>query len=96
MKSTIKKLEKAVRERKLTAREAEVELLEKFDMFDLIEIIPCRKIKVVDFDHKHFYMENGECVSGDFPFSGKIHDNVEFCKDTQRFEYIEYFYEEDE
>ena len=42
------------------------------------------------------YLENGECVSGEFPYSGKIHDNVEYCKDTQRFEFIEYFLKDEE
>ena len=84
-------LEKAVKERKLTARAAEIKLLEKYDLEDLEYVLPHRRIKVIDFDNKNLYLENGECVSGEFPRHGKIHDNVEFCTDTQRFEFIEYF-----
>ena len=89
-------LENSVKERKLTAREAEIELLKKYDMYDLENVLPHRRIEVTDFNHEYFYLENGECVSGEFPRKGKIHDNVEYCTDTQRFEYIEYFVKEDE
>ena len=88
---TIEDLEKAVKERKLTARAAEIELLEKFDIYDLEDVLPHRRIDVTDFDNKNLYLENGECVSGEFPQQGKIHDNVEYCQDTQRFEFLEYF-----
>ena len=84
-------LEKAVKDRKLTAREAEIELLKKYDMDDLEYVLPHRRIDVIDFDNKNLYLENGECVTGEFPRKGKIHDNVEFCTDTQRFEFLEYF-----
>ena len=87
----IEELEKAVRERKLTAREAEIELLKKYDMEELENVLPHRRIEVTEFDNKNLYLENGECVSGEFPRRGKIHDNVEYCQDTQRFEFIEYF-----
>lgn len=89
-------LEKAVKERKLTARAAEIKLLEKFEMEELEDVLPHRRIDVIDFNHEYICLENGECVSGEFPRKGKIYDNVEYCKDTQRFEYIEYFYEEKE
>ena len=92
----IEELEKAVRERKLTARAAEIELLEKFEIEELESVIPHRKVEVTDFDNKNLYLENGECVTGEFPRKGKIFDNVEYCKDTQRFEYIEYFLKEEE
>ena len=87
----IEDLENSVRERKLTARAAEIELLKKYDMEKLENVLPHRRIEVTDFDNKNLYLENGECVSGEFPLKGKIHDNVEYCKDTQRFEFIEYF-----
>ena len=89
-------LENSVRERKLTAREAEIKLLEKYDMYDLENVLPHRKVIATDFDNKNLYLENGECVTGEFPRKGKIHDNVEYCTDTQRFEFIEYFVKEDE
>ena len=92
----IKELEKAVKERKLTAREAEIELLEKFDIEELENVLPHRRIEVTEFNHEYFYMENGECVWGEFPRKGKIHDNVEYCQDTQRFEFIEYFLKDEE
>ena len=91
MKATIKQLENLVRERKLTAREAEIKLLEKFEIEELESLIPHRKVNVEDFDHRNLWQENGECVTGEFPLRGKIHDNVEYCQDTQRFEFVEYF-----
>ena len=87
----LEELEKAVRERKLTAREAEIELLEKFDVEELESELPHRKVNVEDFDHRNLWQENGECVTGEFPRRGKIHDNVEYFQDTQRFEFVEYF-----
>ena len=92
----LEELEKAVRERKLTAREAEIELLKKYDMYELESVLPHRKVIVMNFDNKNLYLENGECVTGEFPRKGKIHDNVEYCQDTQRFEYIEYFIKDEE
>ena len=91
MKTLIKQLENLVKDRKLTARAAEIELLEKYDIEDLEYVLPHRKVIATDFDNKNLYLENGECVTGEFAQQGKIHDNVEYCKDTQRFEYIEYF-----
>ena len=93
---TIEELESFVKERKLTARAAEIELLKKFDIEELENVLPHRRIEVTDFNHEYFYLENGECVWGEFPRKGKIHDNVEFCQDTQRFEYIEYFVKDEE
>ena len=93
---TIKELVKAVKERKLTARAAEIQLLKKYDMDELENVLPHRRIEVTDFDNKNLYLENGECVSGEFPRKGKIHDNVELCQDTQRFEFIEYFVKDEE
>ena len=87
----LEELEKAVRERKLTARAAEIKLLEKYEREELENVLPHRRVEVTDFNHEYFYMENGECVWGEFPRQGKIHDNVEYCQDTQRFEFIEYF-----
>ena len=92
----IEELENLVRERKLTARAAEIELLEKYDMDDLEYVLPHRKVIATDFDNKNLYLENGECVTGEFPRKGKIHDNVEYCKDTQRFEFLEYFVKDEE
>ena len=92
----IEDLENSVKERKLTARAAEIELLKKYDMYELESVLPHRRIEVTDFNHEYFYMENGEVVSGEFPRKGKIHDNVEFCTDTQRFEFIEYFLKNNE
>ena len=89
-------LENLVKERKLTAREAEIELIKKYDMEELENVLPHRRIEVTDFNHEYFYLENGECVTGEFPRKGKIHDNVEYCQDTQRFEYIEYFLKEED
>ena len=89
-------LENSVRERKLTARDAEIKLKEKYDIYELESVLPHRRIEVTDFDNKNLYLENGECVSGEFPRKGKIYDNVEFCKDTQRFEFLEYFIKEEE
>ncbi len=84
-------LEKSVREGKLTAREAEIELLEKFEIEQLEHLIPHRKVEVTDFDNRNLWQENGECVTGEFPRQGKIHDNVEYCRNTRRFEFVEYF-----
>ena len=92
----IEELEKSVKERKLTARAAEIELLKKYDMEKLENVLPHRRVEVTEFDNKNLYLENGECISGEFPRKGKIHDNVEYCKDTQRFEYIEYFLKDEE
>ena len=92
----IEELENSVKERKLTARAAEIELLKKYDMEKLENVLPHRRIEVTEFDNKNLYLENGECVSGEFPRKGKIHDNVEYCQDTQRFEFLEYFMKEEE
>ena len=92
----IEKLETSVKERKLTARDAEIKLLKKYDIYDLEYVLPHRKVIATDFDNKNLYLENGECVTGEFPRKGKIYDNVEYCQDTQRFEYIEYFLKEEE
>ena len=92
----IEELESSVKERKLTARAAEIELLKKYDMEKLENVLPHRRIEVTDFDNKNLYLENGECVTGEFPRQGKIHDNVEYCQDTQRFEFLEYFLRDEE
>ena len=92
----IEELENSVKERKLTARAAEIELLEKYEMEELESVLPHRRIEVTDFDNRNLWQQNGECVTGEFPRKGKIHDNVEFCKDTQRFEFIEYFIKDEE
>ena len=92
----IEELENLVKERKLAPRAAEIKLLEKYEIEELENVLPHRRIEVIDFNHEYFYLENGECVSGEFPYSGKIHDNVEYCKDTQRFEFIEYFLKDEE
>ena len=92
----IEELENSVKERKLTAREAEIKLLEKYDIEELEYVLPLRKVIATDFDNKNLYLENDECVTGEFPRKGKIHDNVEYCQDTQRFEYIEYFLKDEE
>ena len=92
----IEELENLVKERKLTARAAEIKLLEKYDIYDLEDVLPHRRIEVTEFDNKNLYLENGECVTGEFPRKGKIHDNVEYCTDTQRFEFIEYFLKDEE
>ena len=92
----LEELENSVRERKLTARAAEIKLLEKYDIYDLEDVLPHRRIEVTEFDNENLYLENGECVTGDFPRRGKIHDNVEYCQDTQRFEFIEYFVKDEE
>ena len=92
----IEELGQAVKDRKLTAREAEIELLKKYDINDLEDVMPHRKVIATDFDNKNLYLENGECVTGEFPRKGKIHDNVEYCQDTQRFEFIEYFVKDEE
>lgn len=92
----IEDLENSVKERKLTARAAEIKLLEKYEIEELEDMLPHRRIELIDFNHEYFYLENGECVWGEFPRKGKIYDNVEFCTDTQRFEYIEYFMKEEE
>ena len=92
----IEKLENSVKERKLTARAAEIKLKEKYDIEELESVLPHRRIEVTDFDNRNLWQQNGECVTGEFPRRGKIHDNVEYCKDTQRFEYIEYFVKDEE
>ena len=92
----IEDLENSVKERKLTARAAEIELLKKYDIDDLENVLPHRKVIATDFDNKNLYLGNGECVTGEFPKQGKIHDNVEYCQDTQRFEFIEYFLKNNE
>ena len=88
---TIEELEKAVKDRKLTGRAAEIKLLEKYEIEELESVLPHRRIEVIEFNHETLYLENGECVTGEFPRKGKIFDNVEFCTDTQRFEFLEYF-----
>ena len=92
----IEELENLVKERKLTARAAEIKLLEKYEIDDLEYVLPHRKVIATDFDNKNLYLENGECVTGEFPRQGKIHDNVEYCQDTQRFEFLEYFVKDEE
>lgn len=87
----IEDLENSVKERKLTSRAAEIKLLKKYDMEELESVLPHRRVEVTEFDNKNLYLENGECVSGEFLRQCKIHDNVEYCKDTQRFEFLEYF-----
>ncbi len=87
----IEELETFVKDRKLTGRDAEIKLLEKYEMEELEYVMPHRRIEVTDFDNKNLYLENGECVTGEFPRQGKIFDNVEYCTDTQRFEFLEYF-----
>ena len=89
-------LENSVKERKLTARDAEIKLLEKYEMEELEDVLPLRRVEVTDFDNKNLYLENGECVTGEFPRQGKIYDNVEYCRDTQRFGFIEYFLKDEE
>ena len=89
-------LENSVKERKLTARAAEIELLKKYDMDELENVLPYRRIEVIDFDNRNLWQQNGECVTGEFLRKWKIHDNVEYCKDTQRFEYIEYFVKDED
>lgn len=84
-------LENSVKDRKLTPREAEIKLLEKYEIEELENVLPHRKVIATDFDNKNLYLENGQSVSGEFPRKGKIHDNVEYCKDTKRFEFLEYF-----
>lgn len=96
MKTLIKQLENLVKDRKLTARAAEIKLLEKYEMEELEDVLPHRRIEVTDFNHEYFYMENCEVVWGEFPQQGKIHDNVEYCQDTQRFEFLEYFLKDEE
>ena len=92
----IEELENSVKERKLTSRAAEIELLKKYDMDELEDVLPHRRIEVTDFDNRNLYLENGECVTGEFPRKGKIYDNVEYCTDTQRFEFLEYFVKDEE
>ena len=93
---TIEELESFVKERKLTARAAEIELLKKYDMDELENELPHRRIEVIDFDNRNLWQQNGECVTGEFLRKWKIHDNVEYCQDTQRFEFIEYFLKDEE
>ena len=92
----IEELENSVKERKLTARAAEIELLKKYEREELESVLPHRRVEVIDFNHEYFYLENGEVVWGEFPRKGKIHDNVEYCQDTQRFEFLEYFLKEED
>ena len=92
----IEELESFVKERKLTARDAEIELLKKYDMEELEDVLPHRRVEVTEFNHEYFYLENGEVVWGEFPQQGKIHDNVEYCTDTQRFEFLEYFLKDED
>ena len=92
----LEELENSVRERKLTARAAEIELLKKYEIEELENVLPHRRIEVTEFDNKNLWQQNGECVTGEFPRKGKIHDNVEYCTDTQRFEFIEYFLKDEE
>ena len=92
----IEELENSVKERKLTPRAAEIKLLEKYDMEELEDVLPHRRVDVIEFNHEVLYLENGESVSGEFPRKGKIHDNVEYCQDTQRFEFLEYFVKDEE
>ena len=92
----IEELENLVKERKLTPRAAEIELLKKYDMEKLENVLPHRRIDVIDFNYEYICLENGECVSGEFPRHGKIFDNVEYCTDTQRFEFLEYFLKDEE
>ena len=92
----IEELENLVKERKLTARDAEIKLKEKYDIEELENVLPHRRIEVIDFDHEVLYLENGYSVSGEFPRKGKIHDNVEYCHDTQRFEFLEYFIKDED
>ena len=92
----IEELESFVKERKLTARAAEIELNKKYDIEELESVLPHRRIEVTDFDNRNLWQQNGECVTGEFLRKWKIHDNVEFCKDTQRFEFIEYFVKDEE
>lgn len=92
----IEDLENSVKDRKLTGRAAEIKLLEKYEIEELESVLPHRRIELIDFNHEYFYLENGECVWGEFPRKGKIYDNVEFCTDTQRFEFLEYFLKDEE
>ena len=92
----LEELESSVKERKLTAREAEIELLKKYDIEELEDLLPHRRIEVTEFDNRNLWQQNGECVTGEFLQQGKIHDNVEYCTDTQRFEFIEYFLKDEE
>ena len=92
----IEELENSVKERKLTARAAEIELLEKYDIEELENVLPYRRVEVTDFDNRNLWQQNGECVTGEFLRKWKIHDNVEYCTDTQRFEFMEYFLKEEE
>ena len=92
----LEELENSVRERKLTARAAEIELLKKYEIEELENVLPYRRIEVTDFDNRNLWQQNGECVTGEFLRKWKIHDNVEYCTDTQRFEYIEYFLKDEE
>ena len=92
----IEELENSVKERKLTARAAEIELLKKYDIEELENVLPHRRIEVTEFDNKNLWQQNGECVTGEFLRKWKIHDNVEYCQDTQRFEYIEYFVKDED
>ena len=92
----LEELENSVKERKLTARDAEIKLKEKYEIEELEDVLPHRRIEVTDFDNRNLWQQNGECVTGEFLRKWKIHDNVEYCTDTQRFEYIEYFVKDEE
>ena len=94
MKTLIKQLENLVKDRKLTARAAEIKLKEKYEIEDLEDVLPHRRVEVKEFDNENLYLENGECVTGEFPRKGKIFDNIEYCHDTLRFEFLEYFIKE--
>ena len=71
-------LESFVKERKLTARAAEIELLKKYDMDDLEDVLPYRRIEVTEFDNKNLWQQNGECVKGEFLRKWKIKKNIEY------------------
>ena len=92
----IEELGQAVKERKLTARAAEIELIKKYEIEELEDVLPHRRIEVTEFDNRNLWQQNGECVPGEFLRKWKIHDNVEYCQDTQRFEFIEYFLKDED
>ena len=53
----IEELENSVKERKLTARAAEIELLKKYDIEELESVLPHRRIEVIEFDNENLYLE---------------------------------------
>ena len=55
----LEELESSVKERKLTARAAEIKLLEKYEREELENVLPHRKVIATDFDNKNLYMANG-------------------------------------